>query len=414
MKLVPIGEVCEINPRLPKAHGIADDAEVSFVPMAAVSELFGTIADRQVRCLAEVKKGYTSFLENDVLFAKITPCMENGKAAIARGLVGGVGFGSTEFHVLRPHDLVIPEWIHYFVRREAFRQEAKRNFTGTAGQQRVPTVFMERALIPVPNLDEQRRIVDLLTRAEGIVRLRREAQKKAAEIIPALFLDMFGDGATNPKRWPVERLGDIANVVSGITKGRKLNGKQTRSVPYLRVANVQAGFLDLGEVKKIEATDAEIEALKLQSGDVVLTEGGDYDKLGRGAQWRGEIEPCIHQNHIFRVRLRRDVAAPDYFEAYLQTAAATRYFLSVAKRTTNLASINMTQLRNLPVMLPTVASQRVFVQRAEQIRSIRLQERTATLAAEATFSALLAKVFASNEQNAPSKFLVEKGLVQAP
>ncbi len=399
MKLVPLSEVCEINPRLPKAHSIADDAEVSFVPMAAISGLSGTITDRQTRRFAAVKRGYTSFLNNDVLVAKITPCMENGKAAIARDLVGGVGFGSTEFHVLRPSHIVIPEWIHYFVRREAFRQEAKRNFTGTAGQQRVPAAFMEKVFIPISTLSEQRHIVDLLSRAEAIVNLRFEAQKKAAEIVLALFLDVFGDPTTNPKGWPVERLGDIATVVSGITKGRKLNGKTTKSVPYLRVANVQAGFLNLEEMKEIEATNAEIEGLKLQSGDIVLTEGGDHDKLGRGAQWRGEIDPCIHQNHVFRVRLNPEAATSNYFEAYLQTAAAARYFLSVAKRTTNLASINMTQLRSLPVMLPPIEPQLAFVELSEQIRSIQRQSQSATLAAQATFNALLAKVFSQNENS---------------
>jgi type I restriction enzyme S subunit len=181
--------------------------------------------------------------------------------------------------------------------------------------------------------------------------------------------------------------------VSGITKGRSLNGKATKSVPYLRVANVQAGYLDLTEMKEIEATPTEIKGLTLLAGDIVLTEGGDYDKLGRGAQWRGEVTPCIHQNHVFRVRLHPDLAEPDYFEAYLQTHAATRYFLSVAKRTTNLASINMTQLRNLPVMLPSVEFQRAFVEQVSRVRSIQLQSSAASLTAQTTFNALLGRVF---------------------
>ncbi len=201
--LKSVGDICEVNPRLPRGHGISDDQVVSFVPMAAVDEISGTITDTQVRPFSAVKKGYTHFKNDDVLFAKITPCMENGKAAIASNLAGGLGFGSTEFHVLRASSAVLPAWLFYFVRQPIFRNEAKRNFTGTAGQQRVPTTFLSSASIPVPPLSEQRRIVDLLTRAEGIVRLRREAEKKAAELIPALFLDMFGDPATNPKGWTV-------------------------------------------------------------------------------------------------------------------------------------------------------------------------------------------------------------------
>lgn len=110
---VRIGDVCDLNPRLPKTHTLNDDDAVSFVPMAAVSELSGTIQTRSTRRFAEVRKGYTPFQNNDVLFAKITPCMENGKAAIARDLVHGYGFGSTEFHVLRAGENVLPEWLHF-------------------------------------------------------------------------------------------------------------------------------------------------------------------------------------------------------------------------------------------------------------------------------------------------------------
>ncbi len=122
----PLGEVCEINPRLPRNHDISDDREVSFVPMAAVDEAFGIIANGEVRPFAEVKKGYTYSKDDDVLFAKITPCMENGKAAIARELSGGVGFGSTEFLVLRSRGEVLPEWVFYFIWRQRFRDDAKR------------------------------------------------------------------------------------------------------------------------------------------------------------------------------------------------------------------------------------------------------------------------------------------------
>lgn len=247
--------------------------------------------------------------------------------------------------------------------------------------------------VPLPPLTEQQRIVDILSRAEGIVRLRREAQQKAAEIIPALFLDMFGDPATNPKGWPTLKLTEISKVSSGITKGRKLKGKTVKQVPYLRVANVQSGFLNLTEMKEIEATDDEIADMLLAEGDVVLTEGGDYDKLGRGAQWRGEINPCIHQNHVFRVRLEQTLCLPDFFEVYLQTSAARNYFLQVAKRTTNLASINMTQLRALPVVVPPIAEQIAFVERIKLLRSIQSQQNVALTTAQAIFDALLAQSF---------------------
>jgi type I restriction enzyme, S subunit len=127
-----------------------------------------------------------------------------------------------------------------------------------------------------------------------------------------------------------------------------------------------------------------------------LTEGGDHDKLGRGALWRGEVQPCIHQNHVFRVRLNWEIVEPEVFESYLQTSAARSYFLSVAKRTTNLASINMTQLRSLSVPVAPREVQRAFVDRVIQVRSIETQQAAATVKARATFEALLGRMFAAN------------------
>ena len=149
-RFLSIPDICIVNPARPRNLPQSDETMTSFVPMAAVDDREGRITDLQARPFGEVKRGYTYFEENDVLFAKITPCMENGKAAVARGLISRFGFGSTEFHVLRPTNRILPEWIYYFVRREAFRQEAKTKFRGAVGQQRVPADFLETHLIPVP------------------------------------------------------------------------------------------------------------------------------------------------------------------------------------------------------------------------------------------------------------------------
>ena len=163
-----LGEVCTINPKFVAPDALSAETEVTFVPMAAVDEVSGTIAEPQSRSYKEVAKGYTNFRENDVLFAKITPCMENGKAAIARNLRNGLGFGSTEFHVLRPSARVLAEWVFALVRQPSFRSAAEANFTGTAGQKRVPSDFIKRFPIPVPPLKDQKRIVKLLDQASGL------------------------------------------------------------------------------------------------------------------------------------------------------------------------------------------------------------------------------------------------------
>ena len=155
---VPLSDAVQVNPKIDRT-ALTDETEVSFVPMAAVGAASGHIDVSTVRPYAEVKKGYTHFRNGDVLFAKVTPCMENGKMAVARQLKNGVGFGSTEFHVLRPREGVDSQYIYYFVSSQTFRKEAARHMTGAVGLRRVPTTFLENAEIPLPPLQRQREIV---------------------------------------------------------------------------------------------------------------------------------------------------------------------------------------------------------------------------------------------------------------
>ncbi len=176
-RLLPLSEICTINPTRPRNLANIDEAMTSFVPMAAVDDREGRIMELQARPFGEVKRGYTYFEENDVLLAKITPCMENGKAAVARGLINGFGFGSTEFHVLRPTNKILPEWIYYFIRREVFRQEAKTKFRGAVGQQRVPQDFLETHLIPIPFPDNPEK--SLAIQQQTIIHVQSTASEVA-------------------------------------------------------------------------------------------------------------------------------------------------------------------------------------------------------------------------------------------
>jgi len=195
--LRPLGEVCEVNPLRKGKMNYPDDMLVTFVPMSAVDAKLGAIVTPEERPFAKVKKGYTWFVENDVLFAKITPCMQNGKATIAKGLLKGVGFGSTEFHVLRPREEVLPEWIYFFVRRPSFRRLAEASFTGSVGQQRVPESFLKSQGIPLPSLDEQHRIATYLDHLQAkVVELRRLQEETEEEInaTTSVILNMVFQG----------------------------------------------------------------------------------------------------------------------------------------------------------------------------------------------------------------------------
>jgi len=191
MRTVQLGEICTINPGTEAPLG--EDTPCAFVPMEAVDDWSAKIVRPSVRPYREVAKGYTSFSNGDVLLAKITPCMENGKFAMVRGLGSKFGFGSTEFHVLRASQQVIPEWLLLFWRLPRTRWLAERAMTGSAGQKRVPTGFLESVEIPLPDLPEQRRIAGILEQADRLRRTRRYALELSDTFLPAAFLALFGD-----------------------------------------------------------------------------------------------------------------------------------------------------------------------------------------------------------------------------
>lgn len=172
-----------------------------------------------------------------------------------------------------------------------------------------------------------------------------------------------------PRSWSCTRFGLLADVASGLTKGRKLAGRKILYLPYLRVANVQRGWLDLGVVKDIEVAEDEVSRYVLEVGDVLLTEGGDADKLGRSAIWRAELPLSLHQNHVFRARPSVLVRS-EWLSTFTNSPVGRTYFLSAAKQTTNLASINMTQLRNCPVPLPSLREQDRILNKVQQFMSL--------------------------------------------
>ncbi|MGE3595797.1 MAG: restriction endonuclease subunit S [Dehalococcoidia bacterium] len=173
--------------------------------------------------------------------------------------------------------------------------------------------------------------------------------------------------------WKKRRLDAVAQVRTGIAKGSK-QAADPVELPYLRVANVQAGALDLEEIKTISVDRTQVGRYSLRPGDVLMTEGGDFDKLGRGTIWTGQIDPCLHQNHVFSVRCDQSKVIPEWISWVSSSHYGRRYFLLCSKQSTNLASINSSQLKAFPLPLPTLAQQKVI---AEIIRSA--ESRVATV-----------------------------------
>ena len=189
--LQKIGDICEINPKKAKESKLHSELKISFVPMPAVSE-YVNIDATEIKTYEEVKSGFTYFAENDVLFAKITPCMENGKGCIARGLCNGIGFGSTEFHVIRPTAKTNPYWIYNVTVFKQFRKDAAANMTGSAGQRRVPAKFLENYKVALPPIELQTQFADFVKQVDKSKATIQKALDEAQLLFDSLMQEYFG------------------------------------------------------------------------------------------------------------------------------------------------------------------------------------------------------------------------------
>jgi type I restriction enzyme S subunit len=224
---------------------------------------------------------------------------------------------------------------------------------------------IKKSWIPLPPRDEQTAIARILDTADTALERTRAAIERAKDLDHALLHELLerginrskGENYRYPSHWSVKCVDQVAEVGSGVTLGKDVSGYKSVELPYLRVANVQDGHLDLSTIKTVRVRVDEVDSYRLETGDVLMTEGGDLDKLGRGTIWGGQIKNCLHQNHIFRVRADRTLLEPEFFSLVVESDIAKRYFNRVAKRTTNLASTNKTQVRAFQFPVPPISEQ---------------------------------------------------------
>ena len=232
----------------------------------------------------------------------------------------------------------------------------------------------------------------------------KEGLRKRKEVEPIVRDQLPFDF---PMSWELPAFDDLFVMVSGVTKGSKVPIEMAVEVPYLRVANVQRGRLDLSVIKKIVVKYSDKERYTLKNGDILMTEGGDWDKLGRAAIWRNEIADCIHQNHIFRVRPPSRDIVPEWVVVYVNSELGRRFFEDASKKTTNLASINMTQLRSCPLPLPPLAEQHRIVAKVDALITLCDRLEAALAAADTTRQRLLESLLHEALAPAPTPREVE-------
>lgn len=327
--------------------------------------------------------------KEDVLLCKINPRI-NRVWKVAKHTEYAL-LASSEWIIIRNKGIV-SDYLMWCLRSPYFREFMLSNVSGIGGSlMRAQPKHVQNYPIPLPPTSEQMRIVEKL---ESLFAKLDEAKEKAQEVVDgfetrksAILHKAFSGELTEKWRteqglsdlWKTQKLSDVAHLQTGLMKGKKYDG-DTVFMPYLRVANVQDGYLDLNEIKTIKVATANYERYLLRKGDVLFTEGGDYDKLGRGTVWNDEIPNCLHQNHIFVVRVDTNCLMPAFLSYQAGSQYGKKYFMSCAKQTTNLASINSTQLKNFPVMIPTIDEQQEIVRILD---SVLVKEKQAKEAAEA-------------------------------
>jgi type I restriction enzyme S subunit len=356
------------------------------------------IADPAIRLLSAHEAESRRLVKDDILLVKSSGSKEHiGKTAIVDTTVEKGNFCFSNFtQRLRPiSHLLFGKFLWYILNNSPGRDELFYYGTTTTGLINLSGSNLGRVIVPLPPLLEQKRIVAYLDASCAAIDRAVETKQKQLDTLDALRKSIITPAVLSgitpnkqfqnidnpwlnqiPEGWKLVSLKRVSEIQSGITLGKIYDGSLVER-PYLRAANVQDGYLDLDKITTIELPENLISRYELQAGDVLMTEGGDLDKLGRGFLWEGQIEGCLHQNHVFAIRTVPRLLLPEFL-TYLTTSRFGRdYFEATGKRTTNLASTNSTKVGLLPVPLPRIDEQREIVDHLDrQLKQTKAIEET--------------------------------------
>lgn len=348
-----LDHICEINPR--KWNTPLDtDEMVSFIPMAALEAESGRIGNPQTKTWGEVRnKTYTKFQDGDILFAKVTPCMENGKIAVAENLKRGRGVGSTEFHVLRPSNTINCRYLFHYLLQRSFRSMAERSMSGAVGLRRVPANFLKEHKIPLPPLTEQHRIVEALeghlSRLDTAERLLLTANKRSMIFARRLIDYRLKDSPIVP--------------LSALLRTSLINGRSVPSedggFPVLRLTALKNETLDLSECKAGQWSINDAKPFLVSKDDFFVSRGnGSRSLVGRGALLtHTPVDPIAFPDTMIRIQVNQGKVLPKFLQIAWGHPVVRRHIEGNARTTAGIYKINQRILEQTPVPLPPIEEQ---------------------------------------------------------
>ena len=361
---------------------------VALSPLTEKAEVVRGVTFSKGDAVAEPREGYTPvlragniqshlILDSDLVYipeemvsekqrlrrGDIVMCTSSGSAEI----VGKTAFADQDWigsfgafcAVVRPKlGKCHPRYLFHYLQTPRFR-EWTRNSSGV-GIKNIRKSELDSYEVPFPSLDEQRRIAATLDKADAIRRKRKQALTMADDFLRSVFLEMFGDPASNSRGWPITLLDELGDVQGGLQVSSKREAG-VLTLPYLRVANVYRDRLELAEIKEINLTEAEFRRVRLQVGDILIVEGhGNPEEIGRSAIWDGSIEPCVHQNHLIRFRADRSRALPEYISRLLNSDGGRQQLIGAGRTTSGLNTISTRKVKEVRIPLPPVTLQQKF------------------------------------------------------
>jgi len=396
-KKCSIVDTCQIRPQKSETKGFGN-IDVSFIPMATVKEHQMFFNSNESKKIDEVYSGYTYFKDNDVLLAKVTPCFENGKSAIARNLINGIGFGSSEFYILRPKEEIIPEWIYYVISSNEFLEQGKNNMSGAVGLKRVTQDFVNSYQISLPPLPEQIRIVnkldELFERIDKSIVLLKENIKHTEALMASVLEDAFKKLVSISKVYKIKEFADIKGG-KRLPKGKSLLDTKTE-YPYIRVTDFNDnGSVDLESIKYMEKNVQEqIKRYIITSKDIYISIAGTIGKTGIIPD---ELNNANLTENAARLVFRTNFQINNRFIYYFTLSDNFKDQIGLATKTVAQPKLALTRLAEVELPIPTVEIQNkevlIFDELSKKFQEIKIQQQSKLSYLKALKASLLDKAF---------------------